>query len=134
MASITISYAAQHGANTTYSLEIKQFTGEDLPRSFQGAFAFDSSANGTSILTGPSYQEKRIWAISTPLNDTDTTTLYNMFKAWDTDRAAGLSVACGIVDDTFIETVSVNAVFSTPPSFSQMGGYGYAVDFGMTEV
>ena len=61
-------------------------------------------------------------------------TLYNMFKAWDQDRAEGLPVACGIVDDTFIETVSVNAVFSTPPSFTQLGAYGFLVDFGMTEV
>ena len=134
MASITISYTAQHGANTAYSLEIKQFSGEDLPRSFQGGFAFDSSVNGTSILAGPSYQEKRLWAISAPLNDADTATLYNMFKAWDTDRAAGLPVACGVVDDTFVETVSSNAIFSTPPSFSQLGEYGYIADFGMTEV
>ena len=134
MASIIIQYTAQHGANTAYSLEIKQFSGDDLPRSFQGGFAFSNSANGTSILAGPSYQEKRIWAISTPLDDTDTATLYNMFKAWDTDRAAGLPAACGIVDDTFIEAVSANAVFSTPPSFAQLGGYGYTVDFAMTEV
>ena len=134
MASITISYTAQHGANTAYSLEIKQFSGEDLPRSFQGGFAFDNSANGTSILSGPSYQEKRIWAISAPLEEADVQTLYNMFKAWDTDRAAGLPVACGVLDNTFVETVSANAVFSTPPSFAKLGGYGFQADFGMTEV
>jgi len=134
MASITLSYTAQHGANTAYSLEIKQFANEDLPRSFQGGFSFENSANGTSILAGPSYQEKRIWAISAPLDYTDTATLYNMFKAWDTDRAAGLPVACGLVDDTFVETVSTNVIFSTPPSFAKMGGYGYAADFGLTEV
>ena len=134
MASITISYTAQHGANTAYSLEVDQFSGEGLPRSFLGNFSFENSANGTSILAGPSYQEKRIWAISTPLEDADVQTLYNMFKAWDQDRAEGLPVACSIVDDTFIETVSVNAVFSTPPSFTQLGGYGFLADFGMTEV
>ena len=134
MASITISYTAQHGANTAYSLEIKEFSSENLPRSFLGAFSFANSVNGTSILAGPSYQEKRVWAISSPLEDADVQTLYNMFKAWDTDRANGLPVACGIVDTTFIETVSVNAVFSTSPSFTQLGGYGFLVDFGMTEV
>ena len=134
MASITISYTAQHGANTAYSLEVDQFSGEGLPRSFLGNFSFENSANGTSILAGPSYQEKRIWAISTPLEDADVQTLYNMFKAWDQDRAEGLPVACSIVDDTFIETVSVNAVFSTPPSFTQLGGHGFLADFGMTEV
>lgn len=134
MASITISYTAQHGANTAYTLEIVQFSGEDLPRSFQGGFNFSNSVNGTSILAGPSYQEKRVWAISSPLQDADVETLYNMFKAWDTDRANGLPAACGIVDNTFIETVSVNAVFSTPPSFTKLGGYGFQIDFGMTEV
>ena len=134
MASITISYTAQHGANTAYSLEIEQFSGEDLPRSFAGGFAFSNSANGTAILSGPSYQEKRIWAISSPMQEADLQIIYNMFKAWDQDRAEGLPVACAIVDDTFIETVSANAVFSTPPSFTKLGGYGFQVDFGMTEV
>ena len=134
MGSITLSYTAQHGASTAYSLEIKQFAGEDLPRSFQGTFSFNSSANGTSILAGPSYQEKRIWAISSPMQEADLQVIYNMFKAWDQDRADGLPVACAIVDDTFIETVSANVVFSTPPSFTKLGGYGFQVDFGMTEV
>ena len=102
MASITISYTAQHGANTVYSLEVKEFSSEDLPRSFLGAFAFENSANGMSILAGPSYQEKRVWAISAPLEDAEVQTLYNMFKAWDQDRASGLPVACAIIDDTFI--------------------------------
>lgn len=134
MASITISYTAQHGANTAYSLELTQFSGEDLPRSFAGAFSFENSANGTSILSGPSYQEKRIWAISSALEDADVQILYNMFKAWDTDRASGLPVACVVEDDTFVELVSANVVFSTPPSFTKLGGYGFQVDFGMTEV
>ena len=134
MASIALSYTAQHGANTAYSLTLDQFTGEGLPRSFQGAAAVESSVNGTTVLAGPSYQEKRLWAISAPLQAANYTTLYNMFKAWDTDRAAGLPVAIGIVDDTFIETVSTNVIFSTPPSFSKLGGFGFVADFGLTEV
>lgn len=134
MASITISYTAQHGANTAYSLEIKEFSNEDLPRAFSGNFSFENSANGTSILSGPSYRQKRIWAIDAPLQEPDVQELYNMFNAWDTDRANGLPVGCSIVDDTFIETISVNAVFSTPPSFTQLGAYGFLVSFGLTEV
>ena len=134
MASIVISYTAQHGANTAYSIEIEEFSGEGLPRSFVGGFNFENSVNGTSILAGPAYQEKRIWAISTPLQSAGTETIYNMFKAWDTDRANGLPAACGVVDTTFVETVSTNAIFSTPPSFTKLGGYGFQIDFGMTEV
>jgi hypothetical protein len=134
MASITISYTAQHGANTAYSITLDQFSGEDVPRSFVGGFSFDNSANGTSILAGPSYQQKRIWSISVPVTQADTQVIYDLFKAWDTDRAEGLPVACGIVDDTFMEEVSANAIFSTPPSFSKLGGYGFLADFAMTEV
>ena len=134
MASITISYTAQHGANTAYSITLDQFSGDDVPRSFVGGFSFDNSANGTSILAGPSYQQKRIWSISVPVTQADTQVLYNMFKAWDTDRAEGLPVACAIVDNTFMESISANAIFSTPPSFSKLGGYGFIADFAMTEV
>ena len=92
MASIIIQYTAQHGANTAYYLEIKEFSGDDLPRSFAGSFAFGTSVNGTSILSGPANEEKNIWAISTPMQEAAYETLYNMFKAWDKDRAEGLPV------------------------------------------
>jgi hypothetical protein len=132
--SIVISYTSQDGSNTLYSVTLDQFSGEDLPRSFANSFEFSNSANGAAILAGPSIQQKRIWAISCPLEKEDVEIIYNMFNAWDADRATGKPVGCSIVDTTFIETVSTTATFSTSPTFTKMGGYGFLVDFGLTEI
>lgn len=135
MASIVVEYTAQHGGNTVYSVTMTRFSGEDLPRSYGANASFDRSANGASILAGPGYKEKRIWAFSTFLTGPQTAELYNMFEAWDEDRANGLPVACSIVDDTLVTTVSTSVLFSTPPTFTRLGYSGeYIVDFGMSEV
>lgn len=57
-----------------------------------------------------------------------------MYMAWDLDRSAGLSVALGIVDQTFGDTLTTNAVFSTAPSYSKYGPANMLVSFGLTEV
>lgn len=57
-----------------------------------------------------------------------------MFKAWDTDRAAGLPAAVGVIDQTFGTEVSTSAVISTPPSYSRMSPTHMMVAFGLTEV
>ena len=134
MGSIVISYTAQDGSNTTYSITFTQFSGEDLPRSFVGSFQFSNSANGSAIMSGPSVPQKRIWAISSQLEQGDVETIYNLFNAWDADRATGKPVGCNLQDTTFIETISTTVTFSTPPSFTKLGGYGFLVDFAVTEI
>ena len=85
-------------------------------------------------MSGPSVPQKRIWAISSQLQQGDVETIYNLFNAWDADRATGKPVGCSLQDTTFIETVSTTVTFSTPPSFTKLGGYGFLVDFAVTEI
>ena len=132
MGLIRVTYESQEDGN--FALDISEFLGEGLPRSFVGTATFSTSANGSSVLGGASSRDKNIWAVSAPLMQADVEILYNMYKAWDKDRSAGQPAGCLVRDDTFIETIEVPAVFSTPPSFTQMGGYGYQVDFGLTEI
>lgn len=132
MSFIRVSYDSQEDGS--FQVEFLEFLGEDVPRSFVGTASFSTSANGASVLGGAPSADKHIWAISSPLTQPDTQALYDMYKAWDKDRAAGYPVGCTVRDETFMEVLEVPAVFSTPPSFARLGGYGYQVDFGMTEI
>ena len=57
-----------------------------------------------------------------------------MFRAWDADRAAGLTAACGISDETWGPTVNTSAIFVTAPSYTRMGPILTMVSFGLQEV
>ena len=133
-ATIALSYTAQQGALTVYNIEIKEFTGQDLPRSYVGNANITSSANGSAIITGPSYRQKVIWAVSTIIEKSLAVEIDSLYKAWDLDRSTGMSAAVGIVDGTFGTEIDTNAVFSTPPSFVLLSPRFTQVDFGLTEV
>jgi len=129
---IGLSYTASGG--TVYNFILDNFGGSDLPRSYTSTASYSQSANGTTVLEGPATRQKYQWAISSVMDSSRAPALDEMFRAWDTDRAAGLPVACGITDNTFGAEVSAAVVFVTPPSYDYMGpGYTLA-SFGLQEV
>jgi len=133
VASIGIAYTPQSGS-PAYNFVVDNFQDSALPRTYMSSATFEKSTNGAVILGGPAYQDKYQWVISTLMETSDAESFDAMFRAWDTDRAAGHSVACGIVDKTWGTTVSTNAVFMTPPTYSYAGGYYTLVSFGLGEV
>ena len=133
MSQIGVSFTPS-GGSPVYSFVFDNFGDNALPRNYQSEATFSQSANGTTILDGPSYRQKYIWAFSSIIPTTQAVQVDAMFQAWDTDRSAGLSVACGIIDETFGATVTTSVVFSTPPTYVRMGPQFTMVAFGLTEV
>ena len=129
---IGISYTANGGA--VYTFQIDNFGDNAMPRSYVGSVEYDMSANGASILGGPAYRQKYQWVISTIMRTTDAESFDTMFQAWDTDRSAGLTAACGVVDETWGPDVNADAVFITPPSYTYLGPELTLVSFGLQEV
>lgn len=132
MASIGLSYTSQ--SSGSYNFVFRNFGGNEMPRTYTDTATFAQSANGTTILGGPAYQQKRLWAISSMIPTTEAENFDAMYRAWDADRAAGHPVACGITDDTFGATVNTNVIFSTAPTYMRAGPQYTVVSFGVTEV
>lgn len=132
MSTIGVSYTP-NGGSPVYSFVFDKFSDGALPRQYTNNASFSFSANGASIITGPSYSQKRIWAISSPIPESDAASFDAMYRAWDADRAAGLPAAVGIIDNTFGSSVNTSAVFSTAPSYSKFGPTHMMVSFGLTE-
>jgi len=129
---IGISYTASGG--TAYSFQVDNFGDNAMPRSYVGSATFDLSANGANILGGPAFKQKYQWVISTIMGTPDAQAFDVMFQAWDTDRGAGLTAACGIVDQTWGPELTTNAVFVTPPVYTRMSPRLTMVSFGLQEV
>lgn len=129
---IGISYT--DSGSTAYSFQIDNFGDNAYPRSYVGNTSFDFSANGASILGGPAYKQKYQWVISTIMNTGNAQDFDLMFQAWDVDRGAGLTAACGIVDQTWGAVVSTSAIFVTPPVYTRLGPALTLVSFGLQEV
>lgn len=133
MASIGVSFTPQAGS-PVYSFVFRNFGGNEMPRSYTDTATFAESSAGTTILGGPAYTQKRIWAISSMIPTAEAENFDAMYQAWDADRAAGYPVACGVADDTFGPTVNANAIFSTAPTYMRAGPQYTVVSFGLTEV
>lgn len=133
MASIGISYTPYSGS-PAYNFEIDNFQDAAFPRTYMSSATFDKSANGAVILGGPAYRDKYQWVISTLMETSTAQEFDSMFRDWDADRAAGHSVACGILDQTWGSDVDTSAVFMTPPSFTYSGGNLTLVSFGLGEI
>ena len=129
---IGISYTASGG--TAYNFQIDNFGDNAMPRSYVGAASYGQSVNGASVLGGPAYAEKYQWVISTVMSKTTALSFDVMFRAWDADRAAGRTAACGVSDQTWGATVTTNAVFATPPSYTRLSPILTLVSFGLQEV
>ena len=133
MSQIGVSYTPSSGS-PVYNFIIDNFDSNDLPRSYQGDAGFSKSANGTSIISGPAYRQKHSWVFSTMMTTAKAAEFDEMFQAWEDDRAAGLNVAIGIVDETWGASVSKSAVFSSAPTYTYLNGKDTLVSFGLTEV
>ena len=133
MSQIGVSFTPS-GGSPVYSFVFDNFGDNALPRNYQSEATFSQSANGTTILDGPSYRQKYIWAFSSIIPTAQAVQVDAMFQAWDADRSAGLPVACGITDETFGAVVTTSVVFSTPPTYVRMGPQFTMVAFGLTEV
>lgn len=129
---IAISYTADGGA--VYNFQIDNFGDNAMPRSYTSSALFNTSASGANLLGGPAYRQKYQWVVSTIMQTTDAESFDIMFQAWDSDRASGLSAACGIIDQTWGPDVDTNAVFVTPPSYTRLGPILTLVSFGLQEV
>ena len=132
MSQIGVSYTPSSGS-PVYNFVIDNFDSTDLPRSYSNDAAFNKSANGTSIFSGPAYRQKYVWAFSTMMTTVKAAEFDEMFQAWDTDRSGGLAAAVGITDETFGATVNTSAIFSTAPQYTRMGPVYTLVSFGLTE-
>lgn len=132
MTSIAVSFTSS--TPVVYNFVFDHFLDDNLPRTYEGSANFQFSVNGSAVLTGPARSQKRVWAISSPLPKETAADFDEMYAAWDADRGSGLPVALGIIDETFGDTVTTNAVFSTAPSYSKFGPNSMIVSFGLTEV
>jgi hypothetical protein len=132
MSTLGISYTAQGGGVHNFVLD--NFGDFAMPRSYQATATFEQSANGADILGGPAFRQKYQWVVSTVMSKASAAAFDLMFQAWDTDRAAGYSAACGVNDQTWGPTVTGNAVFVTPPTYTRMGPQLMMVSFGLQEV
>jgi hypothetical protein len=132
MSTIAISFTSS--ASTVYNFVLDKFIEDNLPRSYAESNNFSFSVSGSAILTGPAYNQRHIWAISTPLANATAESFDDMYKAWDADRADGLGVALGLIDSTFGTSITTNAVFSTAPSYQKFGPAMMIVSFGLTEI
>lgn len=127
MSTISLTY-------TTHNISISRFLGNTLPRTYLSQSDFSFSTRGVSLIQGPSYRQKYLWAINALLTRTQATTLDSLFRAWDQARASGQSAVVTIVDSTFGSTVNTQAIISTPPSFSMLNYNNWDVSLGLTEV
>lgn len=133
MSSVAISYTTQD-TSTVYNIVFTNFTDGTLPRSYVEQTNYTYGTKGTSIVNGPAYQEKRVWAISSLLPTATAEQVDIVYRQWDQDRAAGYSAALGLVDTTFGGTVTTNVIFTTAPTFERYGPNYFTVSFGLTEV
>jgi len=133
MSQIGVSYTPS-GGSPVYNFVFDNFGDNALPRSYQGSASFTQSANGASIIAGPAFRQKYIWAIASIVPKEKAALFDEMFQAWDTDRSTGLPAAVGVTDQTFGPSVSTSAIISTPPTYSRMGPRLMLVAFSLIEV
>ena len=129
---LSIAYTSQAG--TAYNLTFREFTSQEIARTYLPQGDFSRSVSGSQILTGAPVRAKFLWAISAPLQKSDALILDSMYRAWDQDRGSGISAAVGILDQNFGPDVSGSAVFSTAPGFTYLSKTFIICDFALTEV
>ena len=132
MSQIGIAYTDQ--ASNSYQVLFSLFSGTEVARTYDASVSFERGVSGTQLVQGRPGRQKYIWAVSALLPNAQAKELDDMFKAWDADRATGLSVALGVTDETLFDTVTTSAIVSTPPSYAQSGPHHLTVAFGLTEV
>lgn len=119
---------------TIYEITFRQFTNQQVMRTYQPTVSFQRSVSGTNVLAGPSEVSKFVWGVSGRTDKTIGLQLDEMFRAWSADRAAGLAAAVAVLDETWGDIGTRNAVFTTPPTFTYQNDNSVIAAFGLTEV
>lgn len=132
MSTIALSFTSS--GSTVYNFIIDKFLDDALPRSYSETANFSFSVSGSAILTGPAQRQRHIWAITTPMDLAIAEAFDEMYKDWDEDRSSGLAVALGLIDSTFGDAITTNAIFTTAPTYARFGPAYRLVSFGLTEV
>lgn len=125
---------AYSGTGGTHNVVFREFLTQSIPRQYESTTSFTRSASGASILAGNSGVQKRIWVVSAHVTQAEAQELDDMFAAWDTDRANGQTVGCGLTDTCWGPTINATVIFSTPPSYIYINPKLAQVDFAVTEV
>ena len=129
--SIGLAYT---GTGGSYNVVFENFTGAGIPRQYQEGTNFERTASGATSISGSGSRQKYIWAISAFVTPAEAQTLDSMFRAWDTDRASGQPVGCGLTDNCFGPELTTTVLFTTPPSYVYFTKSLIQIDFGVTEV
>ena len=130
---IGLSYTG-HGGGDAYQVLFRDFADNSVPRQYSGDASFVYGLAGSTQLDGPAYRQKYVWVISAYLNAEQAKDLNDLFKTWDADRAQGYPAACGLIDETFFDTVTTNVVFATPPEFVRINPNYFSASVGLNEV
>lgn len=138
MASFSIGYTSQPTTEdplgVTYEITFRQFTAEEVMRTYQPTIGFQRTVGGTNVLTGPAEVSKYIWGVSGVTDKAIGLQLDQLYRAWNLDRASGLAAAVGVLDTTWGDIGQKSAVFSTAPTFTYVNDYYVVAAFGLTEV
>ena len=103
-------------------------------RRYAGTADINLSASGSQLISGPSRSQQYVWTISSLLTKAECELIDKMFRDWDQARALGGTPAILVEDNTFGNSLSTYATFSTPPSFTYYSNSTVGIDFGLTEV
>ena len=130
------------GIQLTYgehTLLCDTFRNDTFPRQVMDGSDVSFGAAGTQLISGSSRPQRLIWTISTMVRKADGWEMADLFRAWDTDRAAGMAAVIAVKDATNIrpgsDPIETNAVFSANPVFAPGTGSDFTwIDFGLTEV
>lgn len=132
MASFSIGYTSQE--EVLYEMTFRQFTTEEVMRTYQPTVNFERTIGGTNVLTGPAEVSKFIWGVSGVTDKAIGLQVDAMYRAWNLDRASGIAAAIAVLDETWGDIGTRSAVFTTPPSFAYVNNLYVIASFGLTEV
>lgn len=108
------------------------------PRQYVDNLDFSFSTSGATIQQGNSRITRRTWAIASFVDKETGFVLEDLYRAWDTYRAAGFASTVAITDGTRLKNPSVpiqtSVVFTATPTYEARPGLLQLVSFGMTEV
>ena len=130
---VAIAFTSQE-TGTTYNVVFENFTDAEFPRQWSSTAAFNRSGTGAFIQSGPRYQQKYNWTIDCLVETSVAEELDALYRAWDIDRAAGKSVAVGILDKCFGDDVSGAATFTVAPTYTYAGPRHTMVSLGLAQV
>lgn len=138
MADFTIGFTSQptvaNPSGVIYEITFRQFTNEQVMRTYQPQVNFERTLGGANVLSGPANVSKYIWGVSGVTDKAVGLQLDALYQAWNLDRASGIAAAVAVLDETWGNIGTRSAVFTTPPTFSYTSDLYVVASFGLTEV